>query len=209
MRKPPSDLIDPLIAQGSVHTNKRQMPAQQLVRTRWLCTFVQRDLLPRDDAQATAQWAHGGVFSVDGLYVRLWAASGHSRRVKWGWSSPVSVTRGLGLLLRRSRSFRRLSRLITQRARFYLGLDLSNHTVQEFELTPERGMGNLEHYPFLHGDRLCQIKGHLARLVQTFRRRAMPARFLARELQLARLQKTGHRTSIARRARPARRCTGR
>jgi hypothetical protein len=35
------------------------------VRTRWPCTFVQRDLLPRDDARVMAQWAHGGGFSVD------------------------------------------------------------------------------------------------------------------------------------------------
>ena len=61
---PPCDLIDPLIAHGSVHTNRRKTSAQ-LPRPRWLCTFVQRDLLPTDEARVMAEWAHGGGFSVD------------------------------------------------------------------------------------------------------------------------------------------------
>jgi hypothetical protein len=46
---------------------------QACVRRRLLRVFVRRGLLPRDDARAMAQWAHGGGFSVDGS-VRIAAA---------------------------------------------------------------------------------------------------------------------------------------
>ena len=46
---------------------------QACVRRRLLRVFVRRGLLPRDDARAMAQWAHGGGFSVDGS-VRIEAA---------------------------------------------------------------------------------------------------------------------------------------
>jgi hypothetical protein len=39
---------------------------QAQVRQRLLRVFVRRGLLPGDDAQAMAQWQHGGGFSVDG-----------------------------------------------------------------------------------------------------------------------------------------------
>ena len=48
------------------------------VRRRLLRVFVRRGLLTRDDAQAMAQWAHGGGFSVDGL-VRIEAKVGAGR----------------------------------------------------------------------------------------------------------------------------------
>jgi hypothetical protein len=43
------------------------LPAlSQSLRRRLLRMFVRRGLLPRDHAQAMAQWAHGSGFSVDG-----------------------------------------------------------------------------------------------------------------------------------------------
>jgi hypothetical protein len=46
---------------------------QAKVRRRLLASFVRRGLLAHDDAQAMAQWTHGGGFSVDGS-VRMEAA---------------------------------------------------------------------------------------------------------------------------------------
>jgi hypothetical protein len=47
--------------------------AQVQARRRRLRTFVRRGLLPTEDAQAMAQWEHGGGFSVDAS-VRIEAA---------------------------------------------------------------------------------------------------------------------------------------
>ncbi len=49
------------------------LEVQQLVRRRMLRGFERRGLLPEDDAQAMAQWEHGGGFSVDAS-VRIAAA---------------------------------------------------------------------------------------------------------------------------------------
>jgi hypothetical protein len=58
-------------ATGVEATAIAQVQAQ--VRQRLLRVFVRRGLLPRDDARAMGQWAHGGGFSVDGS-VRIEAA---------------------------------------------------------------------------------------------------------------------------------------
>jgi len=59
-----------------------QLQAQ--VRRRMLPVFVRRRLLPCDDAQAMAQWAPGGGFSVDGS-VRIAAAdrAGRERLLRY------------------------------------------------------------------------------------------------------------------------------
>ena len=49
------------------------LEVQQLVRRRMLRGFVRRGLLPAADAQAIAQWEHGGGFSFDAS-VRIEAA---------------------------------------------------------------------------------------------------------------------------------------
>jgi hypothetical protein len=57
---------------------------QAQVRRRLLRLFVRRGLLPRADAQAMAQWAHGGGFQVDGS-VRIAAAdrAGRERLLRY------------------------------------------------------------------------------------------------------------------------------
>jgi hypothetical protein len=56
--------------------------------------FVQRGLLPRDDARAMAQWAHGGGFSVDGS-VRIEAAdrAGRERLLRYCARPPFALHR--------------------------------------------------------------------------------------------------------------------
>ena len=57
---------------------------QACVRRRLLRVVVRRGLLPRDDARAMGQWAHGGGFSVDGS-VRIEAEdrAGRERRLRY------------------------------------------------------------------------------------------------------------------------------
>ena len=89
---------------------------------------------------------------------------------------------GLGLLLRTSRSFCGLSRLIMQRARFDLGLDLSDDSVQETKVAAEDFMGDFQQNPVLDRDGLRQIERRLACLVQTVGRNSCwlpPARAAA------------------------------
>jgi len=61
---------------------------QAQVRRRLLRAFVRRGLLPGDDAQAMAQWEHGGGFSVDAS-VRIEAADRAGReRLLWYCTRP-------------------------------------------------------------------------------------------------------------------------
>jgi hypothetical protein len=57
------------------------------VRRRLLRSFVRRGSLPGDDAQAMAQWEHGGGFSVDGS-VRIAAADRAGRERLWPRGDP-------------------------------------------------------------------------------------------------------------------------
>jgi len=62
---------------------------------RWLLrVFVRRGLLPRDDARAMAQWAHGGGFSVVGS-VRIKAAdrAGRERLLRYCARPPFALDR--------------------------------------------------------------------------------------------------------------------
>ena len=63
------------------------------VRRRLLRSFVQRGLLPDDDAQAMAQWQHGGGFSVDSS-VRIAAADRAGRERLLRNSRPATVRPG-------------------------------------------------------------------------------------------------------------------
>ena len=56
--------------------------------------FVRRGLLPRDDAQAMAQWQHGGGFPVAGS-VRIEAANraGRERLLRYGARPPFALDR--------------------------------------------------------------------------------------------------------------------
>jgi hypothetical protein len=67
---------------------------QAQVRRRLLRVFVRRGLLPRDDAVATGQWAHGGGFSVDGS-VRIEAAdrAGRERLLRYCARPPFALDR--------------------------------------------------------------------------------------------------------------------
>jgi len=69
-------------ATGIEATAIAQVRAQ--VRRRLLRVFVRRGLLPAGDAQAMAQWQHGGGFSVDGS-VRIEAAdrAGRERLLRY------------------------------------------------------------------------------------------------------------------------------
>jgi len=64
------------------------------MRRRLLRVFVRRGLLPRDDAQAMAQWQHGGGFSVDGS-VRLEATdrAGCLRLLRYCARPPFALDR--------------------------------------------------------------------------------------------------------------------
>jgi hypothetical protein len=59
-----------------------------------LRVFVRRGLLPRDDARAMGQWAHGGGFSVDGS-VRIEAAdrAGRERLLRYCARPPFALDR--------------------------------------------------------------------------------------------------------------------
>ena len=67
---------------------------QAQVRRRLLRTFVRRGLLPGADAQAMAQWQHGGGFSVDAS-VRIAAAdrAGRERRLRYCARPPFALDR--------------------------------------------------------------------------------------------------------------------
>jgi hypothetical protein len=67
---------------------------QAQVRRRLLRVFVRRGLLPRDDARAMGQWAHGGGFSVDGS-VRIEAAdrAGRERLLRYCARPPFALDR--------------------------------------------------------------------------------------------------------------------
>ena len=67
---------------------------QAQVRRRLLRGFVRRGLLPRDDAQAMAQWQHGGGFSVDGS-VRIEAEdrAGRERLLRYCARPPLALDR--------------------------------------------------------------------------------------------------------------------
>lgn len=67
---------------------------QACVRRRLLRVFVRRGLLPRADAQAMAQWQHGGGFSVDGS-VRIEAAdrAGRERLLRYCARPPFALDR--------------------------------------------------------------------------------------------------------------------
>ncbi len=67
---------------------------QARVRRRLLRVFVRRGLLPGDDAQAMAQWQHGGGFSVDGS-VRIAAAdrAGRERLLRYCARPPFALDR--------------------------------------------------------------------------------------------------------------------
>ena len=67
---------------------------QACLRRRLLRVFVRRGLLPRDDAQAMAQWQHGGGFSVDGS-VRIEAAdeAGRERLLRYCARPPFALDR--------------------------------------------------------------------------------------------------------------------
>ena len=64
------------------------------VRRRLLRSFVRRGLLPTDDAQAMAQWQHGGGFSVDGS-VRIAAVdrAGRERLLRYCARPPFALDR--------------------------------------------------------------------------------------------------------------------
>jgi hypothetical protein len=64
------------------------------VRRRLLRVFARRGLLPRDDARAMGQWAHGGGFSVDGS-VRIEAAdrAGRERLLRYCARPPFALDR--------------------------------------------------------------------------------------------------------------------
>ena len=64
------------------------------VRRRLLRVFVRRGLLPRDDAQAMAQWQHGGGFSAAGS-MRIEAAhrAGRERLRRYCARSPSALDR--------------------------------------------------------------------------------------------------------------------
>jgi len=67
---------------------------QANVRRRLLQSFVRRGRLAQDDAQAMAQWAHSGGFSVDGS-VRIEAAdrAGRERLLRYGARPPFALDR--------------------------------------------------------------------------------------------------------------------
>jgi len=67
---------------------------QACVRARLLRVFVRRGLLPAADAQAMAQWEHGGGFSVDGS-VRIEAAdrAGRERLLRYYARPPFALDR--------------------------------------------------------------------------------------------------------------------
>ncbi|MGH8702563.1 MAG: transposase [Burkholderiales bacterium] len=67
---------------------------QATVRRRLLASFVRRALLEEDDAQAMAQWAHDGGFSVDGS-VRIAAAdrAGRERLLRYCARPPFALQR--------------------------------------------------------------------------------------------------------------------
>ena len=67
---------------------------QARIRRRLLRVFVRRGLLPRDDARAIGQWAHGGGFSVDGS-VRIEAAdrAGRERLLDYCARPPFALDR--------------------------------------------------------------------------------------------------------------------
>lgn len=67
---------------------------QAQMRRRLLRGFVRRGLLPADDAQAMAQWEHGGGFSVDAS-VRIEAAdrAGRERLLRYCARPPFAVDR--------------------------------------------------------------------------------------------------------------------
>jgi len=79
-------------ASGLDATAITQVQAQ--VRRRLLRGFVRRGLLPEDDAQAMAQWEHGGGFSVDGS-VRIAAAdrAGRERLLRYCARPPFALDR--------------------------------------------------------------------------------------------------------------------
>ena len=64
------------------------------VRRRLLRSFVRRGLLPTDDAQAMAQWQHGGGFSVDAS-VRIAATdrAGRERLLRYCARPPFALDR--------------------------------------------------------------------------------------------------------------------
>jgi hypothetical protein len=68
---------------------------QAQVRRRLLRGFVRRGLLPGDDAQAMAQWEHGGGFSVDAS-VRIAAAdrAGRERLLRYSRPPRLAPARG-------------------------------------------------------------------------------------------------------------------
>ncbi|MBA3506869.1 MAG: transposase [Betaproteobacteria bacterium] len=70
------------------------MQANVRRRRRLLQSFVRRGLLAQEDAQAMAQWAHGGGFSVDGS-VRIQAAdrAGRERLLRYGARPPFALDR--------------------------------------------------------------------------------------------------------------------
>jgi hypothetical protein len=64
------------------------------VRRRLLRVFVRRGLLPRDDAQAMAQWAHGGGFSVDGsVHIEAADRAGRERLLRYCARPPFALDR--------------------------------------------------------------------------------------------------------------------
>jgi hypothetical protein len=69
-----------------------QVPAG--VRRRLLFSFVQRGLLPDDDARSMAQWQHGGGFSADGS-MRIAGAdrAGRERLLRYCARPPFALGR--------------------------------------------------------------------------------------------------------------------
>lgn len=67
---------------------------QASVRRRLLASFVRRSLLTQHDAEAMAQWAHDGGFSVDGS-VRIEAAdrAGRERLLRYCARPPLALER--------------------------------------------------------------------------------------------------------------------
>jgi Putative transposase len=67
---------------------------QECVRARLLRVFVRRGLLPAADAQAMAQWAHGGGFSVDAsARIEVADRAGRERRLRYCAWPPFALKR--------------------------------------------------------------------------------------------------------------------
>lgn len=77
----------------------------------------------------------------------------------------VTVKRQRSRSVGRSRSKRGAKQ---ERARFDLGLDLSNDTIQDTGIAGECRMSGFQENPVLDANRVRQIKRHLTRLVHAF-----------------------------------------